>query len=74
MPALLDRLRLGHGEVQIEATPRRLALLISQLAVHQRGAENKLRGPPAKVTLPLTVTTLPCVAPLSAFCFKPMTF
>ncbi|DBA71104.1 TPA: hypothetical protein ACH3X2_011520 [Trebouxia sp. C0005] len=49
VPALLDRLRLGHGEVQIEATPRRLALLISQLAVHQRGAENKLRGPPAKV-------------------------
>jgi len=50
VPALLDRLRLGHGEIQIEATPRRLALLISQLAVHQRGAENKLRGPPAKVT------------------------
>ncbi|DBB00083.1 TPA: hypothetical protein ACH3X1_013938 [Trebouxia sp. C0004] len=49
VPALLDRLRLGHGEIQIEATPRRLALLISQLAVHQRGAENKLRGPPAKV-------------------------
>ena len=74
MPALLDRLRLGHGELQIEATPRRLALLISQLAVHQRGAENKLRGPPAKVTPPSTLTTLPFVAPLSALYFSPVAF
>ena len=49
VPALLDRLRLGYEDVRVEATPRRVAVMISRLAKQQRGAEDKLRGPPAKV-------------------------
>ncbi|KAL3155346.1 hypothetical protein ABBQ38_010907 [Trebouxia sp. C0009 RCD-2024] len=49
VPALLDRLRLGYADIQIEATPRRVAVMVSQLARQQRGAQDQLRGPPAKV-------------------------
>ena len=51
VPALLDRLRLGFADIQIEATPRRVAVMVSQLARQQKGAQNKVRGPPAKVML-----------------------
>ena len=49
VPALLDRLRLGFADVQIQATPRRVAVMVSQLAGQQKGAQDKVRGPPAKV-------------------------
>ena len=49
VPALLDRLRLGFADIQIEATPRRVAVIVSQLARQQKGAQDKVRGPPAKV-------------------------
>lgn len=49
VPALLDRLRLGFADIQIEATPRRVAVMVSQLAREQKGAQDKVRGPPAKV-------------------------
>ena len=49
VPALLDRLRLGFADIQIEATPRRVAVMVSQLAKQQKGAQDKVRGPPAKV-------------------------
>ena len=46
---LLQRLRLSHSGVCVEGTPRRLAVLVSGLAARQEDAENRLRGPPAKV-------------------------
>ncbi len=49
MPALLDRLRLGHGGVRVEATPRRLAVMVTALAGRQSNSANRVRGPPAKV-------------------------
>lgn len=49
MPALLDRLRLGHGGVRVEGTPRRLAVVVHQLAGRQSNAAERVRGPPAKV-------------------------
>ena len=50
MPALLSKLRLGCGEIQVEGTPRRLAVMVSDLALQQRASQDKLRGPPAKVS------------------------
>ncbi|GAB4813228.1 hypothetical protein N2152v2_000274 [Parachlorella kessleri] len=49
VPALLDRLRLGHGGVRVEGTPRRLAVIVHELAPRQANNEEKVRGPPAKV-------------------------
>ena len=49
MPELLQRLRLSHSGVRVEGTPRRLAVLVSELTSRQENAENRLRGPPAKV-------------------------
>jgi Glycyl-tRNA synthetase beta subunit len=49
VPELLQRLRLSHSGVCVEGTPRRLAVLVSGLAARQEDAENRLRGPPAKV-------------------------
>lgn len=51
IPALLSKLRLGFEDVQVEGTPRRLAVIISQLALQQRESQDKLRGPPAKVAM-----------------------
>lgn len=51
MPELLQRLRLPHSGVRIEGTPRRLAVVVSGLAPRQEDAENRLRGPPAKVSV-----------------------
>ena len=62
VPALLEGLRLGFADIQIEATPRRVAVMVSQLAKQQKGAQDKLRGPPAKVLwtpLPQRLTPLP---------------
>jgi glycyl-tRNA synthetase len=50
VPALLDRLRLGHGGVRVEGTPRRLAVIVHELAPRQSNSEEKVRGPPAKVS------------------------
>ena len=52
VPALLEGLRLGFANIQIEGTPRRVAVMVSQLAKQQKGAQDKLRGPPAKVLPP----------------------
>jgi glycyl-tRNA synthetase beta subunit len=49
MVDLLQRLRLSHGGVSVEGTPRRLAVLVSDLAAKQTDAESRMRGPPAKV-------------------------
>ncbi|KAI3427953.1 hypothetical protein D9Q98_006343 [Chlorella vulgaris] len=49
VPALLDRLRLGHGDVAVEGTPRRLAVVVHELAARQSNSAENVRGPPAKV-------------------------
>lgn len=48
VPALLARLRLSHGTVEVHGTPRRVAVLIANLAAKQPDAEERVRGPPAK--------------------------
>ncbi len=47
LPALLDELRLSHGEVRVFATPRRLAAVVEALAPHQPDREDLVKGPPA---------------------------
>lgn len=49
LPALLDKLRLGHGGVVVEGTPRRLAVIVHALAPRQSNSAEVVRGPPAKV-------------------------
>jgi glycyl-tRNA synthetase beta chain len=44
----LDELRISHGDIEVMATPRRLAILISGLAGSQREEEVELKGPSAK--------------------------
>ncbi|KXZ51509.1 hypothetical protein GPECTOR_12g472 [Gonium pectorale] len=48
VPALLSKLRLTHGSVRVEGTPRRLAVVVEALAARQASEEAKVRGPPAK--------------------------
>lgn len=48
VPALLSKLRLQHGAVEVHGTPRRLAVLVHDLAPAQTPQESKVRGPPAK--------------------------
>ena len=43
----LERLRLTHGPLTTFGTPRRLAVLVTDLADRQPDAENELKGPPA---------------------------
>ena len=46
---LLERGRLEHGEVKVYATPRRLALVVEEVAEKQRPATREERGPAARV-------------------------
>ena len=48
VPQLLDRLRLGHGGVSVEGTPRRLAVVVHAMAPRQSNSAENVRGPPAK--------------------------
>lgn len=45
----LDRERLAHGEVRAFATPRRLAVLVADLAARQEDRTTELKGPPVSV-------------------------
>jgi len=47
VPALLDELRLSHGAVHVEGTPRRLAVVVDALAPRQPDRELTIKGPPA---------------------------
>ena len=58
MPELLSRLRLQHAGIRVQGTPRRLAVLVASLACQQPDAEDRVRGPPAKVRCPCTLTAL----------------
>ncbi|HSV86577.1 MAG TPA: glycine--tRNA ligase subunit beta [Levilinea sp.] len=47
VPQMLADLRLQHGTVQVMGTPRRLVVLVDDLAPRQRDQETIHRGPPA---------------------------
>ncbi|KAL6760998.1 glycyl-tRNA synthetase beta subunit-domain-containing protein [Haematococcus lacustris] len=64
---LLQQLRLQHGTIRCEATPRRLAVLVEDLATAQTSAESQVRGPPWKQAF--TASGQPSPA-LLGFCKK----
>lgn len=68
MPALLDRLRLGHGGVSVEGTPRRLSVIVHQLAARQSNSAERVRGPPVKAAY--TADTGAATPALLGFCKK----
>ncbi|MFN2280126.1 MAG: glycine--tRNA ligase subunit beta, partial [Candidatus Promineifilaceae bacterium] len=47
VPELLDKLRLGHGQVIIDGTPRRLAVTVEEVQPRQDDLETEVKGPPA---------------------------
>ena len=47
VPALLDNLRLAHGDIQIWGTPRRLVVYVEDLSPMQADLEQVVKGPPA---------------------------
>jgi glycyl-tRNA synthetase len=47
VPAWLDGLRLEHGPVRVEATPRRAAVYVESLSPGQPDREDLVKGPPA---------------------------
>eukprot|EP00850_Spirogloea_muscicola_P000643 SM000002S05723 [mRNA] locus=s2:1859761:1867448:+ [translate_table: standard] len=46
VPSMLERLRLAHSSVYVSATPRRLTVLVEDLAAKQADKEAEVRGPP----------------------------
>ncbi len=48
-PKFFDDLRLAHGDIQIFATPRRLSILVQDLAPRQEDMAELARGPSAKI-------------------------
>jgi glycyl-tRNA synthetase len=48
VPAWLDELRLEHGPVRVEATPRRAAVFVESLSPSQPDLEELVKGPPAE--------------------------
>ena len=49
MEAELKAARLAHGPIKLFATPRRLAVLVADVAPQQRALDELLKGPGAKV-------------------------
>ena len=47
VPALLDELRLSHGEINVVGTPRRLVVSVADLAERQPDQQQVVKGPPA---------------------------
>ncbi len=47
VPTWLDELRLEHGPVRVEATPRRIAVFVESLSTGQPDREELVKGPPA---------------------------
>jgi len=47
LPALLDELRLSHGQIRIQGTPRRLVAYVDNLVASQPDREQVFKGPPA---------------------------
>jgi len=46
-PAMLDELQLSYQDFRVLGTPRRLAILVGQVAARQPECERKVKGPPA---------------------------
>jgi len=51
VPLWLNELRLEHGLVRIEATPRRAAVFVETLSSNQPDLEELVKGPPASVAI-----------------------
>ncbi len=47
VPALLDELRLEHGKITVQGTPRRLVAMVEDLAERQQDRTTVVKGPPA---------------------------
>ena len=47
VPEMLNELRLAHGEIRVFGTPRRLVVLIEDLAPSQADLDELIKGPPA---------------------------
>jgi glycyl-tRNA synthetase len=47
VPAMLDEQRLQHGKISVEGTPRRLAIVVQEIAPKQPDRELVIKGPPA---------------------------
>jgi glycyl-tRNA synthetase len=48
LPALLDDLRLAHGEIRVAGTPRRIVATVESLSPRQPDQEQVVKGPPAE--------------------------
>ena len=48
VPAMLEELRLAHGEIEVFGTPRRLTVYVENLVPTQIDLEEIVKGPPAK--------------------------
>ncbi|MFN7037654.1 MAG: glycine--tRNA ligase subunit beta, partial [Bellilinea sp.] len=48
VPQMLEELRLTHGTVRVLGTPRRLTVLVENLADRQADRETLVKGPPAQ--------------------------
>ena len=48
VPALLDELHLGYGEVKVMGTPRRLVVSVTDLQTRQDDRVVEVKGPPAE--------------------------
>ncbi|KAJ7248192.1 hypothetical protein O6H91_Y425700 [Diphasiastrum complanatum] len=46
MKPFFERKRLKHGQISVCGTPRRLAIIVEQLAHEQSACEREVRGPP----------------------------
>ncbi len=49
LQAGLQDARLAHGQVRLYATPRRLAVRVSEMAERQPDVETELKGPPVRI-------------------------
>ncbi len=47
VPTLLDEQRLTYGAVEVQGTPRRLVVMVEELAPRQSDLETVMKGPPA---------------------------
>ena len=47
VPAMLDDLRLTHGKITVQGTPRRLVAIVEDLAERQQDRTTIVKGPPA---------------------------
>jgi glycyl-tRNA synthetase len=59
VPAWLEELRLEHGPVRIEATPRRAAVFVETLSPSQPDLEELVKGPPADKAFDASGVALP---------------